>query len=82
MSNISQTMVNRSIVGPKGQITLPKSLREKYHVLEGEEVILVPQEEGILVKHKPSTLRAMFRGKIDLKGFEEDIKQIHKEWRI
>ena len=39
-------MVNKSIVGPKGQITLPKAIREKYHLLEGEEVFLVPQEEG------------------------------------
>jgi len=75
-------MVNKSIVGPKGQITLPKAIREKYHLLEGEEVFLVPQEEGVLVKHTPTTLRGMFRGKLDLKGFEEDIKQIHKEWRL
>ena len=75
-------MVSKGIVSPKGQITLPKSLREKYHLLEGEEVVLVPQQDGVLVKHPPSTLRAMFRGKLDVKGFEEDIKQIHKEWRI
>ena len=75
-------MATKSVVGPKGQITLPKVIREKYHLLEGEEVVLVPQEEGVLVKHTPASLRGKFRGKLDLKGFEQDINQIHKEWRL
>ena len=80
--NITLIMATKSVVGPKGQITLPKAIREKYHLLEGEEVILVPQEEGVLLKHPPTTLRGKFRGKLDLKGFEEDVKRIHKEWRL
>jgi AbrB family looped-hinge helix DNA binding protein len=43
----------KSVVGPKGQITIPKELREKYHLLQGEEVLLVAQQDGVLLKHTP-----------------------------
>ncbi|HYB04348.1 MAG TPA: AbrB/MazE/SpoVT family DNA-binding domain-containing protein [Nitrososphaerales archaeon] len=75
-------MAAKSTIGPKGQITLPKAIREKYHLLEGEEVVLVPQEEGVLVKHTPNTLRGKFRGRLDIEGFERDVKRIHKEWKL
>jgi AbrB family looped-hinge helix DNA binding protein len=75
-------MAAKSIVGPKGQITLPKAIREKYHLLEGEEVVFVPKVEGVLLKHTQSSLRGKFRGKLDLGEFEKDIKQIHREWKL
>jgi len=41
-------------VGEKGQILIPKFLREKYGVKEGEAVLIEPTDEGILVKGRPS----------------------------
>jgi AbrB family looped-hinge helix DNA binding protein len=75
-------LVSKSTVGPKGQITIPKELREKYHMHEGEEVVLLPSEEGVLIKHPPSTLRGRWSGKIDMRGFEKDIKELHKQWKM
>jgi AbrB family looped-hinge helix DNA binding protein len=76
-------MVNKkSTIGPKGQITIPKELRDRYHMHEGEEVVLLPGEEGVLVKHPVPTLRGRWRGKIDMKGFEKDIKELHKQWKL
>ena len=75
-------MVNRSTVGPKGQITIPKELRERYHLHEGEEVILVPSEEGVIVRHPSSSLRGSLRGKIDLKGFQKDLHEMRKQWKL
>jgi AbrB family looped-hinge helix DNA binding protein len=75
-------MVNKSIIGPKGQITIPKELRERYHMHEGEEVVLLPGEEGVLIKHPVSTLRGKLRGKIDMKGFEKDLEELRKQWRL
>jgi AbrB family looped-hinge helix DNA binding protein len=75
-------MVVRSTVGPKGQVTIPKELREKYHLLEGENVIVVPSAEGVLIKHPPISLRGRLRGKIKIQGLEEEIKQIRKQWRL
>jgi AbrB family looped-hinge helix DNA binding protein len=69
-------------VGPKGQITLPKELRERYHMLAGEPVLLVPEDEGILVKHPQTLVRGRLRGKLDLKGIEADVKRLREQWRL
>jgi AbrB family looped-hinge helix DNA binding protein len=74
--------VVRSTIGPKGQVTIPKELREKYHLLEGEDVVVVASQEGVLIKHPPSSLRGSLKGKIDIQGVEEEIKQIRKQWRL
>ncbi|MHB2036431.1 MAG: AbrB/MazE/SpoVT family DNA-binding domain-containing protein [Nitrososphaerales archaeon] len=72
-------MVNKSTIGPKGQLTIPKELREKYHMHEGEQVLLVPMEDGVIVKHPSSSLRGRLRGKIDLKEFEKDLQEIRRQ---
>lgn len=41
---------------------------------------MLPIDEGILIKHKKTPLRGMLAGKIDVKGFEKDIKALRKEW--
>jgi len=71
-----------STIGPKGQVTIPKELREKYHLLEGENVIVLPSEEGVLIKHPPSTLRGRLKGKLNLQGFEDEIRHIRGQWRL
>ena len=75
-------MVRKCVVGTKGQITLPKALRDKYHFFNGEEVVLEPQKKGVLLMHAPSVLRGKFRGKLDIEGFEKDIKRIHEQWKL
>ena len=75
-------MVVRSTVGPKGQVTIPKELRDKYHMLEGEDVMVVGSAEGVLIKHPPTSLRGRLKGKINIQGLEEEIKQIRKQWRF
>ena len=69
-------------VSSKGQITLPKEYREWYHLLEGEEILILPTEDGILITHKKTPLRGMLAGKIDIKGFDKDIKAMRKEWIV
>ena len=73
-------MAKRSTVGPKGQITLPKVLSERYHLLEGVEVVLVEEWDGILVKHPQESLRGRFRGRFDLKGLEGELREVRSEW--
>jgi AbrB family looped-hinge helix DNA binding protein len=69
-------------INSKGQITLPKEYRDKFHFLEGEEILMIPTKEGILIKSKTAHLRGISKGKIDIKGFEEDIKTLRKEHKI
>jgi AbrB family looped-hinge helix DNA binding protein len=75
-------MVVRSTVGPKGQVTIPKELREKYHLLEGENVIVVPSAEDVLIKHPPTSLRGRLKGKMNIQGLEEEMRKIRKQYKI
>lgn len=74
--------LHKSRVGPKGQITIPKELREKYHLKEGEEVLILPSDDGILVKHPKAVLRGSLKGKLDVKGIEDDVKELRLQWRL
>ena len=75
-------MVSKGTIGPKGQLTIPKEFRDKYHMHEGEQVLLVPVEEGFIIKHPSSSLRGRLRGKIDLKNLDKDIKEIRNQWKM
>ena len=37
-------------IGERGQVTIPKDIREKYGLLPRTEVDFVPQETGILIQ--------------------------------
>ena len=75
-------VVYRSKIGPKGQITLPKAVRKSYHLNEGEEVLILANEEGIVLQHPVPALRGMLRGKLDTRQLEKDIKELRGEWRL
>jgi len=36
----------------RGELTIPKGLREKYHITKKTEVKLIPRVDGILIKPK------------------------------
>jgi AbrB family looped-hinge helix DNA binding protein len=73
-------MAHSSTVSSKGQITLPKPLRDRHHLKEGEVVLILDSEEGIVVRHGRSALRGMLRDRIDGDGFDSDLRKLRKEW--
>ena len=73
-------MAHSSTVSSKGQITLPKTLRDRHHLKEGETVFILDSEDGILVRHGHAKLRGLLRGQLDIDGFETDLKRLRKEW--
>jgi AbrB family looped-hinge helix DNA binding protein len=75
-------MAKSATISSKGQITLPKELREKYHLTEGETAVLLDSGEGILVKHARTSIRGLLKGKIDSQRFEEDLRKLRKEWTL
>ena len=75
-------MIKRVTVSSKGQITLPKDLRIKYHLNQGESVLVLDSGEGIVIRHGKENLRGILKGKIDTKGFEDDIKILREEWKL
>lgn len=50
-------------VSAKGQVVIPKPLREAFHFHEGEIVLLTLTEEGILMRHqlKETGLRGLLK---------------------
>ena len=75
-------MVKKAKISSKGQITLPKDLRDKYHLSCGETVIVSDSGEGIIIRHGNGTLRGMLKGEVDIKGFEKDIRGLREEWKL
>ena len=72
-------------ISKKGQITIPKELREKFNFKEEDEIILIETNDGILIKPKSNELiklRGILRQEIDLKKAEEFIIEERKKWRI
>lgn len=76
-------------VGPKGQIVIPKRLRDEFGISPGDEVIIREELGGILVK-KPSVdavgiLRDIARRgtsvKIDTHAYETQLKDRWKAAR-
>jgi len=75
--------MSRSVtVSSKGQITLPKELRERHHLVEGEEAVILDVPEGILIRRGRKSLRGILKGKLDVEGMERDIQRLRKEWRL
>lgn len=61
-------------VSSKGQLVIPKAIRKSYHINDGDEVILVPVEDGILLKRtgKPAKSRGLLKSlKVDVAQCEE-----------
>ena len=55
MYNLVTPMVSIKIrVGSKGQVVIPKVFRDAYGIKEGGEVVIIPTEEGLIIKKKKS----------------------------
>lgn len=69
-------------VSPKGQVVIPKPLRDRFGIKEGEEVQVEESKRGILVmKSEENPLKAMvglFEGKT-AKSSTELVRDIRKE---
>jgi len=70
-------------VSLKGQIVIPKVIREKIGIKEGHEVIVESSEEGVVILKKPKNpakeMRGLFKGKLK-KSSVELVKELRKEW--
>src|SRR2546427_12405757 len=69
----------------KGQVTIPKDLRDRFGLKEGEEVLMVPANEGILLKHRMDSmrsLRGLMREEVVLQKASSVIGKLRREWRV
>ena len=67
----------------KGQITIPESLREQYEMHDGESILLIPVENGIMVKRRcdMKSLRGSIK-EIDVEKASKYLRKLRSEWRI
>ena len=69
----------------KGQVTIPKDLRDRFGLKEGEEVLMIPANEGIFLKHRLNSmrsLRGLLREEVDLKKASTFMGKVRREWRV
>jgi AbrB family looped-hinge helix DNA binding protein len=61
-------------VSTKGQITIPLSLREKYHIQAGDKLFTEPCENGFFIK-KPKDIFALegFLSGVNIPDNEEEL---------
>ena len=69
-------------VSSKGQVVIPKPLREAYGIREGSEVVMIAVEEGILVRVpqvKGSSLRGLLADlPVDIEECERILAEARK----
>lgn len=75
-------MAQTSTVSSKGQITLPKALRDRHHLRVGEVVLILDSDDGIVIRHGRRSLRGMLKDEIDAEGIEKDLKELRREWTV
>lgn len=73
-------MAHSATISSKGQITLPKELRDRHHLHPGERIILLDSREGVLLRHGKTGLRGSLKGKIDSASFEKELRRLRREW--
>jgi len=77
--------MEKAKVSPKGQIVIPKRMRDKFEIKEGEEVVLEELEEGVLVMKKSKqpvkSMRGLFKGKMK-KSSLELVRELRKDWDV
>ena len=71
-------------ISKKGQITIPKELREKFSLKENSELILVPMKDGILVRAKSHGLQTLhgFFQELNFEEMEQSIQDERRKWRF
>ena len=74
-------------VGPKGQVVIPKEIRDEEKIMPGDEIFIELSGKGILIeKPKRDVVAEMekiansigYKGKIDPHAYEEELEE---RWR-
>jgi len=75
-------MAHTVTISSKGQVTLPKALRDRHHLVEGEVALVLDSSEGILIRHGRPSLRGMLKGRLDSASFEKGLAKLRREWML
>lgn len=69
-------------VSAKGQIVIPKNIRDVYKIQEGDVVLMIPKEEGLLIKRyevKEGSMRGLLKDLgVDIEECEAILEEAKK----
>jgi antitoxin PrlF len=65
-------------VTSKGQITIPSSLRERYEIGEGDRLLAVPTEHGIVLKKIELPSIEEFRERVEEREVDMDMDEVNE----
>lgn len=69
-------------VSPKGQVVIPKELRDRFEIKEGDKVLVEGSEKGVLILKKPRSaareIAGLFEG--ETKPSAELLRELRKGW--
>jgi antitoxin PrlF len=65
-------------VTSKGQITIPSSLRKRYEIGEGDRLLAVPTEHGIVLKKMELPSVEEFRERVEEREVDMDMDEINQ----
>ncbi|MHA2244864.1 MAG: AbrB/MazE/SpoVT family DNA-binding domain-containing protein [Candidatus Hodarchaeales archaeon] len=76
-------MSDESTITKKGQITIPRKLRDEFNLKPGKKVFFVKSEDGVLIKPVVENVRSL-RGILNTEAtsdeIQDEIRSIRKEW--
>ena len=72
----------KSKISENGEILIPKELMDVYRLDPNGEILIVPVEDGILIKHPETPLRGIFKGKLDTTDIENEIRRVRESWTL
>lgn len=84
MSGATEETPDVITVSSKGQITIPSSLRKRYDLEEGDRMMVVPVEDGLVLKKIDLPSVEEFQERVETREAElslEDIVDIVHEYR-
>lgn len=69
-------------MGRRGQITLPREVRERLHLLEGQRIAFVIKGDDVTLQPLTTTLRSL-RGSVKVEGPQDfdEVRRAVKEMR-
>ena len=76
---------DESTITKKGQITIPRKLRDELNLKPGKKVFFVKSEDGILIKpvvENVRSLRGILNTDVTSDKIQNEITNIRKEWSL
>jgi AbrB family looped-hinge helix DNA binding protein len=80
-----ELLSDESTITKKGQITIPRKLRDEFNLKPGKKVFFVKFKDGVLIKpvvENVRSLRGILKTEVTSDEIQDEITSIRKEWLL